>query len=158
MPPRQKPFSEQKFRELYSQVPRLAVDVVIRKDRGIILTQRSLPTWHGKWHLPGGTVFLHERIADAAHRHAKKETGVDIKIVTTLGYIEFPSSLKERGFGQDVSITLLADYAGGKLYEKTDEASAIRTFSDVPENTVVEHAEFLKAHWSEIFPATRPST
>lgn len=150
MPPRQKPLSEEKFREIYSQAPRLCVDLIIRKDGGIILSERSLPTWHGLWHLPGGTLHYQERVADAAHRIAKEETGVNIRIVKTLGYIEILSSLKERGYGQDISIAILADYVGGEMHEKTDEAFALSVFKEIPENTVTEHVEFLKEHWSEI--------
>ncbi|OHB20154.1 MAG: hypothetical protein A2854_05095 [Parcubacteria group bacterium RIFCSPHIGHO2_01_FULL_56_18] len=150
---RKKPLSSEKFEEIFSQVPRLCVDLIIRKDGGLILSQRSLPTWHGQWHLPGGTIYYQERVADAAYRIAKEETGIDITIAKTLGYIEITSSLKERGYGQDISIALLADYQGGELYEKTDEASALGVFKEIPENTVAEHVEFLKAHWTEIFPA-----
>jgi ADP-ribose pyrophosphatase YjhB (NUDIX family) len=153
MPPRQKPLSAEKFQEIYSQVPRLCIDLIIRKEGGIILTKRSLPTWHGLWHLPGSTLHYQERIADAARRIAKEETGVDIAIVKTLGYIEFLSSLKERGYGQDISIAILADYTGGEMHEKTDEASALGVFNELPEEIVGEHVEFLKAHWTEIFPA-----
>ena len=60
-----KPFSSEEFRSIYSKVPRLCVEVIIKTSGGIVLSLRKLPSWHGKWHIPGGTVYYKEKVADA---------------------------------------------------------------------------------------------
>ena len=144
------PFSPAEFKEIFSRVPRLCVDLVIRTPQGVILTLRTLPTWHNQWHFPGGTVHYKETIAHAARRVAKSEVGVEIVVLKTLGYMEFPSEEKERGFGWSVSIALLCEITSGELLKKTAEASDMRAFRELPENTMAEHRSFLTEHWNEI--------
>ena len=144
------PFTAEEFKAIYSRVPRLCVDLIVRTPQGVVLTERSLPTWTGMWHLPGGTVLYKETISDAVARVAMQEIGVQVTILKTLGYMEFPSEEKERGFGQSVSIALLCEIRSGTLFSKTDEASHIKAFTELPENTISEHKVFLAAHWKEI--------
>jgi len=145
-----KPFTNEEFKTIYSRVPRLCVDLIVRTPGGIVLTQRSLASWGGMWHVPGGTVFYKEKITDAARRVAKRELGVNVSIRKTLGYMEFPSEEKERGYGYSVSIALLCTIASGKLLTKSAEASAIGEFSELPEGVIGEQKTFLETHWGEI--------
>ncbi len=144
------PLSPEEFKTIYSQVPRLCVDAIIRSEKGVLLTLRNLPHWNNMWHFPGATLRYRERPEDAVKRAAKNETGAEITIVKFLGYMEFPSEQKERGFGSSISLAFLCDLVGGKLEPKKD-ASEIRIFSDLPENMIVEQKEFLMKHWDEIF-------
>jgi ADP-ribose pyrophosphatase YjhB (NUDIX family) len=144
------PFSAEEFKALYSRVPRLCVDLVVRTPGGVILTLRSLPTWTDAWHLPGGTVFYKETIRHAAKRVAKRELGIEVAVLKTLGYMEFPSEEKERGFGWSVSIALLCEIAAGTLFEKTDEASEIKAWAELPEDMIPEQNVFLTTQWEEI--------
>ncbi len=50
------PFEE--FQEIYSKVPRLCVEVVLRSDEGIMLTKRTINPWKGMWHFPVEQFFL----------------------------------------------------------------------------------------------------
>ena len=144
------PFTAEEFKAIYSRVPRLCVALIVRTPQGVVLTLRSLPTWMGMWHTPGGTVLYKEPIPKAAEHIALQELGVEVTILKNLGYMEFPSEERERGFGWSVSIGLLCEIASGKLLEKTAEASAIRAFTELPENTLAEHKTFLTEHWKEI--------
>lgn len=141
--------SEDEFNKIYSRVPRLCVDLVIRHEKGIVLTLRSLPTWYNQWHLPGGGVQYQESIAQAVDRKAQEELGIKVKIIKTLGYIEYPSEQKERGFGWSVSIAILCDYMAGE-FTLNKEASEFGFFKELPKGINIEQAEFLKSHWSEI--------
>lgn len=151
-PPMQpdKPFSPEKFKELFSQVPRICIDVIIRSRGGIVLALRSLPSWHGKWHITGGSLLYQESVHDATKRIAKREVNADVEYVKTLGFMEFPSTKVERGYGHDVSIAVLVDHVGGELFTSSDEASEIRVFSEIPPNTILEQEKFLREHWGEI--------
>lgn len=146
-----RPFTPEEFKTIYSQVPRLCIDLIVRTPHGIVLTKRSLPTWAGQWHLPGGMIFYKEMIPLATQRVALHEIGIEVTILKVLGYMEFPSEEKERGFGWSISIALLCDMKSGTLLTKSDEASDIKTFTELPQNTMSEHKIFLTEHWKEIF-------
>lgn len=84
--------SPQEFDSIYSKVPRLTVEIVIRSDKlGVFLTQRNIEPCKGKWHLPGGTVRYAEPMADAVKRIAKRELGIDALDLNCIGYVEYPS-------------------------------------------------------------------
>lgn len=95
------------------------------------------------WHLPGGTVFYKETIMEAVDRVAKEELGISVNVKSLLGYIEYPSEEKERGFGWAISLAILCEIKGGEL-KVNEEASEVKTFSSLPENTIYEQKVFLE--------------
>lgn len=64
------------YATIFSKVPRVCVDVVVRDahDR-VLLTKRTINPYVGSWHLPGGGIIKGETIFDAARRHVAKEVG-----------------------------------------------------------------------------------
>jgi 8-oxo-dGTP diphosphatase len=58
----------------------LTVDTVVfgldDQDLKVLLIQRDLPPFEGRWALPGGFVHLDESLDDAARRELQEETGV----------------------------------------------------------------------------------
>ena len=144
-----KPFSSEEFKEIYSKVPRLCVDLVVKTPEGLVLSLRNLPSWRGKWHLPGGTVLCGERIVDTIKRVAQEELGISVEIQKMLGYIEFPSEKKERGFGHTVSMAFLC-FADKTGFKPNEESSKIEVFKDLPPNLIEEQHKFLESVWLEI--------
>ncbi len=61
--------------------PNLAVDCVVfgldEEDLKILLIQRDLPPFKGKWAVPGGFVHIAESLEEAAKRELEEETGVE---------------------------------------------------------------------------------
>jgi 8-oxo-dGTP diphosphatase len=61
--------------------PNLAVDCVVfgldEEDLKIILIERDLAPFKGKWAIPGGFVHIAESLEEAAKRELKEETGVE---------------------------------------------------------------------------------
>ena len=84
--------SKEEFDFIYSKVPRLSVEVLLKDPKkGVFLTKRSLEPCKGQWHLPGGTVYFGESLKDAVRRVAERE--LDIVVINSKqnGYIEYPS-------------------------------------------------------------------
>ncbi|MDO8563851.1 MAG: NUDIX domain-containing protein [Nanoarchaeota archaeon] len=145
-----KPFSPEEFKQIYSKVPRLCIDPIVRMEDGIVLSLRNGNYgWENQWHLPGGTLLYKETVEQGLKRLMKDEIGIEVKIVKVLGYKEFPSEEKERGFGWSVSLMILCDFVSGKL-RPDENALEVKAFSKLPDNIVKEHAEFLEEHWDQI--------
>ena len=129
------------YKQIYSQVPRLCVELVIKNNEGILLTLRNIAPYKDYWHLPGGTIFLDETLEQAVKRVALEELGVEVKIIKFLGYIDFIKS-KEEKIGRTVSLVFLVKIIYGNI--KLDfQASEYRFFKKIPKNTIKEHKDFL---------------
>jgi len=111
---------------------------------GVVLVKRQEQSWHGMWHLPGGTVLYREKIEDSVQRIAAEELGLSVAIEKLLGYIEYPSELQERGFGYSVSLTFLCRADSSQIDWLRWSEQEIQVFESVPENTVVEQVEVLR--------------
>ncbi|MBI2065064.1 MAG: NUDIX hydrolase [Candidatus Yanofskybacteria bacterium] len=144
-----KPFSLDEFKDIYSKVPRLCVEVIVKTPEGVVLSLRKLPSWYGKWHIPGGTVFYKEKVADAVKRVAGEELGIKISSQELLGYIEYPSEGKEVGFGTSVGLAFLCSAEAASMKPNND-ASEIKIFKSLPDNMIDEQYNFLKAKWEYI--------
>ena len=147
---RNKPFTYEEFREIYSKVPRLCVDLIIKTPEGVVLSLRKLPSWFGYWHFPGGTVFYKEKITDAVKRVAAEELGIKVKIGELLGYIEYPSEEKNVGFGSSVSLAFLC-FSDVVPMRPNEDSSEIKIFNYLPDKMIIDHHDFLKSKWDYIF-------
>ncbi len=128
---------------IYSKVPRLCVEVVIKTEEGYLLTKRAIPPCKGQWHLPGGTVLYKETLEDALQRVAKAELGVDIKVGKFLGFMEFLNVDKLGGYDHPVSLGFLCEPAHTN-FTLDAQASEYAFFKEIPENTLTEQKEFLQ--------------
>jgi ADP-ribose pyrophosphatase YjhB (NUDIX family) len=88
------PFTYEQFKEIYSKVPRLCVDMIIQNEDGILLIERKSHGWEGLWHTPGGTLYYKESLLDGLKRVAEQELGVQIQPGELIGYIEYPTEEK----------------------------------------------------------------
>jgi len=100
------------YRKIYSRVPRLCVDLVIKSEGGIVLVKRDIPPKQGYWHLPGGTVRFGESLREAVSRVALDETGLRVRIENELQVIEYS---KESAFGWTISVAFTAIRLSGRL-------------------------------------------
>jgi ADP-ribose pyrophosphatase YjhB (NUDIX family) len=58
--------------------PVLGVSTLVRRDAAVLLIRRNRQPYQGWWALPGGHVEFGERLADAAIREVREETGIVI--------------------------------------------------------------------------------
>lgn len=144
-----KPYSPEEFKTIYSKATRLCVDLVIKTPEGIALSLRNIEPYKGQWHFPGGTVFYREKITDTIKRVAMEEVGITVKIDKLLGYIEFPSEEKERGFGYTVSMAFLCS-TRDEIFKPDENSDGIKVFKNLPANMVAEQYKFLRLMWPEI--------
>jgi 8-oxo-dGTP pyrophosphatase MutT (NUDIX family) len=130
------------FDWIFSRVPRLCVEVVIvRPERGVLLTLRDIPPNVGAWHIPGGTVLFGERLDDAVRRVALDELGLHVLPRELLGYIEYPSHF-ENGLDSPVGLAFRSDViADSGALDELPEGCA--WFSRLPEGLYEEQREFL---------------
>lgn len=138
-----KPFNFEKFKEIYCQVPRLTVEVVIQDTNGTLLTLRKMEPHAEFWHLPGGTVYFKESLADAVKRIAKEELGIDVSVGKFLGYIEYLHQEEGGGFDHPVGLAFLC-HPISTDFVLNDQASTLKYFLDFPLNMMEEQKIFLE--------------
>jgi len=138
----QYPFTKEEFDAIYSKVPRLAVDVIVKNEAGAIyMTKRAIEPCKGQWHLPGGTVYFGESLLDAVKRVALKELNIKVQSVNNKGYIEYPSHY-QNGLDTPVGIVFEVEKYTGKL-QIDSEASDSGWFSKLPKNTHADQDKYL---------------
>jgi len=131
---------KEEFQDIFSKVPRLTVEVIVRGEQGIILTKRQIDPCKGSWHVPGGTVFYGEPVEAAVLRVAKDELGVEVEVKKLLGYIEYPSHYKN---GQDSPVGLAFEVSEPKDLQLQDDAA---WFTEAPTNMHPDQDKFLLKH------------
>lgn len=72
----------------YPAAPMLAVSTAVFRDGRVLLARRGRPPLAGIWSLPGGLVEPGERLAEAAAREVREETGVEAGIVGPAATVE----------------------------------------------------------------------
>lgn len=138
--------SKEKFDEIYHQVPRTCVEVLIETDDGFfVLSKRLIPPCVGMWHIPGGTLFSGERLNDAAIRIAKDELGVKINILKVIGVVNYLEIYKD--IGHSVGVVFLCKLDNKQKYEfkGSYQGEEIKVFNinNIDENTISAHKKFL---------------
>ncbi|HAO93374.1 MAG: hypothetical protein A2X93_08215 [Deltaproteobacteria bacterium GWC2_56_8] len=85
------------------------------------------------WGLPKGAAEKGENLARTAHREVREETGLDGRIIDTLGHIEYFYTFKEEGGGMKryfkIVYFFLMEYISGKVEDHDSEADECRWVS-----------------------------
>lgn len=138
------PLNPEEFQSIYNKVPRLRVDLVIKDEKGIVLSKRLIDPMKGFWHLPGGTVLRKEKLQNAVKRVAKDELGLAVGVEKFLGYIEYLPEPKNRSsFGHSLGMVFETFIISGKPTGSW-QAEEVEIFSDMPNELVPEQAEFMR--------------
>ena len=114
-----------KFRYDYPR-PALTVDVVLvtrEPNPRVLLIERKADPFAGRWALPGGFVDENERLADAAVRELKEETGLTATDLEQLHAAGDPGR-DPRGWTVSVAFLARVDAGEAKAVAGDDAAKA----------------------------------
>lgn len=64
--------------------PKPSANVLITRNRQVLLVRRSFEPFKGFWDIPGGFVEANEHPADGARREALEETGLEVELIDFL--------------------------------------------------------------------------
>ncbi len=129
------------FKQIYSRVPRVTVELIVMTKQGIVLSKRAIEPEKGKWHLPGGTIFKGETVTQAVHRVAQEELGIRVSIKKLAGIIEYPNM--KNYFGQPIGIAFILS-TNQKKFKTDHQASETGVFKTLPKELVKDQKIFLK--------------
>jgi ADP-ribose pyrophosphatase YjhB (NUDIX family) len=130
----------QEFKSIYSKVPRLCLDLVIRSQEGILFSQRKIEPGQGLWHFPGGTLLLGETVEQAIQRIAFGEVGLKVESPVLLDVMEFDQP--ENLFFHVVSIVYLVENWSGNL-RGSEQGEVLQFFNRIPEPVIREQKVML---------------
>lgn len=139
------PLSQQEFDSIYSRVPRLTVEIIVKNHRGeIFLTKRAIEPCKGMWHLPGGTVRFGELMSEAVKRIAARELSVEVEELVNKGYIEYPSHFLH-DMDSPVGIVFEVTKFSGDLSVNSESENS-GWFTKIPENMHADQDDYLLKH------------
>ncbi len=139
MPKIQK-MSYTEFKDVYSKVPKLSIEVIILKENKILLTRRAIPPGLGQWHTPGGTVLKNEKLNQTVQRVAKEELGLSVNVEKFLGIIEYNTYINK--YEQGISLVFLVTPKNKKEIFLDGQSDKYDYFGEVPKNTIRKQRDF----------------
>ena len=128
------------YKKIYSLVPRVTIDAIIKSNEGVLFIKRGIPPGKGRWHLCGETVEYGETLEQAVHRGVKEETGMKVKILKYIGYYDDP---KRDPRGPTISHVFLCKPIGGKLMG-SPEGWELKFFKKIPKGLLFDHRKMLR--------------
>ena len=108
---------------VYYLDPKVAVGTIIRTPSSrLVLVRRAIEPGYGKWVFPGGYVDRGEELMAAAHREAREESGLDIRLEGLVNIYSYRGRVP-------VIVVYAATALGGTL-QHDDEGLEIAEFAD----------------------------
>lgn len=132
--------SDKDYNFIYSSVPRICIDVLIKNERGeVLLTKRNIEPYKDHWHMPGGRIQFRETIKDAYNRIIKNELGIEFTNESDLpmiGVMEFLEEVQDGNKRHSISIV----YQALSINEEFNDGTF---FTELPEPIIPMHRDFI---------------
>jgi len=100
--------------------PKVAVALVVERDRKLLLVRRANDPERGKWSMPAGFVDRGEDPAEAAAREGLEETGLTVRITQLMEVLGKGDDTE----GADILIVYRAEAVAGELTPGDDASEA----------------------------------
>jgi len=130
--------------------PALTTDgLVLKKESGqLLLIQRGIEPYKGKWALPGGFVEMDELLVDACKRELMEETGLEVQELTQYTAAD---KVDRDPRGRTISILFYGYVAEDAVVKGGDDAARAGWFpiDDLPE-LAFDHADLIARFKKEI--------
>lgn len=94
-----------------SDIPRIGVAVIVKKDNKVLLGKRKNAHGEGTWCFPGGHLEFNEEIEDCAKRETLEESGVEIK---NIKFAELTNDIFEKEEKHYITIYMLCEHHSGE--------------------------------------------
>ncbi len=140
------PFTPIEFRDIFSRTPRATVEILLLTEAGIVLVQRQEASWHGQWHVPGGSVFYREHVVDTIRRVGQEELGIAVEPIEFQEYVEYWDEVRERGYGYSLGLAHIcrsAEPITPEILAKW-QAEHIGIYPEIPPNTIREQQPMIR--------------
>lgn len=121
------------YKAIANNVPILCVDAVIVNNGKYLLVKRRNEPLKGHWWVPGGRVEKGESLVDALRRKVKDEVGLDLEVVTRVGYYEeeFDRNELELPSVHTVSVVFIASPTSEEI-QLDDQSSSYKWSPHLP--------------------------
>ena len=100
--------------------PKVACLALLVESGRVLLVQRTVLPFSGKWSVPAGFVNAFELPEDAVVREVLEETGLDVRVVRLVTVL----SGREHPRGADILLVYLVERVGGELHAGDDAGDA----------------------------------
>lgn len=101
--------NRQEWEKGFDLVPRVAVDLVVKKNDEVLLTKRKRKPFAGYWHLPGSFVLKGEKLEECAQRVAGEELGTRVVAIKLAGVFD---NIKGDPRGHVIDVVYECELAG----------------------------------------------
>lgn len=109
----------------YPTHPLVSCHALVRSGERVLLVQRGRPPLLGHWGLPGGGIELGETVQEAIIREVAEETGLNVAVTRSLGYLDAIDRDEQQRVRYHYVILLVeAEIKGGELRAGDDAAAA----------------------------------
>ncbi|WP_372776365.1 NUDIX domain-containing protein [Mangrovibacterium sp.] len=131
--------------------PALTVDAIVvkKESRKLLLIQRGIEPFLGKWALPGGFVEMHELLVDACKRELLEETGLRMNEL-----IQFTTADKvdRDPRGRTISVLFYGFVGEDARVQSGDDAAKAEWFSidELPE-LAFDHSDLITQFKEVVF-------